>query len=472
MDVRESRTMEHALAESEDLFRMVVEDSPVAIAVARQSRIEYVNGAYAKVFRTRRDSFTGSSFGSQWASESAAEIAALIGRMGSEEGPFEHEGLALRPDGSVFPVHLSIGALRHAPGVMVLLLTDITERRAMEAQLNQALDELRRVRDRLQEDNLALRHHITVQQGPSGILGQSAAILKVIEQAKAVARADSVVLITGETGTGKELLARAIHEMSPRASRPLVSVNCAALPAGLIESELFGREKGAFTGASTRQRGRFESAHGSTLFLDEVAELPIEVQAKLLRVLQDGRFERLGSAQTVSVDVRVIAATNHDLGLMVRNGRFRADLFYRLRVFPIEMPPLRDRPEDIPWLVWDAVRFFGSKLGKTIDVIPLDTMRQLRQHPWPGNVRELRNVIERSVILSGDRTLTVALAATDESSTPPVTLADAQRRHVLATLQRTGWRVGGRDGAAAQLAVRRSTLNSMMKRLGISRPRT
>jgi formate hydrogenlyase transcriptional activator len=258
--------------------------------------------------------------------------------------------------------------------------------------------------------------------------------------------------------------------MSPRAGRPLVSLNCAALPSGLIESELFGHEKGAFTDASTRQPGRFESADGSTLFLDEVAELPLDAQAKLLRVLEDGRFERLGSAQTVRVDVRVIAATNRDLAAMVDDRRFRPDLFYRLRVFPIEVPPLRARAEDIPLLVWDAVRFFSVRLGKTIDSISWETMQHLQRHSWPGNVRELRNMIERSVILSSGRTLSVAFEPTGAEESPPITLFDAQRRHVLATLEHTGWRIGGRDGAAARLAVRRSTLNSMMKRLGISRP--
>jgi len=349
---------------------------------------------------------------------------------------------------------------------------DITERKRAERALAESEARLRTLQERLQEDNIALRQQITVHHGPTTVLGRSPAIAKVIEQAKTVAPADSAVLITGETGTGKELLARAIHEMSPRAGRQMVTVNCAALPAGLIESELFGREKGAYTGAWTRQAGRFEAADGSTLFLDEVAELPLEVQAKLLRVLQDGRFERLGSTQSVSVNVRVIAATNHDLIRRVEDGRFRADLFYRLRVFPIEMPPLRVRPEDVPLLVWDAVCSFSQKLGKTIDTIPAETMQRLQQHSWPGNVRELRNLVERSVILSSGRTLSVAFEPEDVSSRRPVTLADAERLHVLATLERTGWRIGGRDGAAARLGLQRSTLNSLMKRLGISRPRS
>jgi PAS domain S-box-containing protein len=472
-DITERKDTERALLEGdEERLRSLIEDSPVAIGVAHQLRIEYVNAAYAGVFRARRESLVGRPILEQWAPESRGEVAALIAEPPSGRGPLEYEGRGLRADGSVCHVHVSVGTLRAMPGHVIVFLTDISARKTVEAQLNETLEELRKLRDRLQQDNLALRQQITAHHGPTVILGQSPPIVKVIEQAKMVAPTDSVVLITGETGTGKELLARAVHGMSPRASRPMVTVNCAALPAGLIESELFGREQGAFTGASSRQKGRFELADGSTLFLDEVAELPFEVQAKLLRVLQDGRFERLGSAQTVSVNVRVIAATNHDLGAMVDGGRFRADLFYRLRVFPIEMPPLRARAQDIPLLVWDAVRFFSEKLGKPIHTIPWETMRQLQQHPWPGNVRELRNVIERSVILSRDGTLSVSFEPVEARGSIPITLAEAQRRHVLATLERTSWRVGGKDGAAAQLGVRRSTLNSIMKRLGIVRPKS
>jgi PAS domain S-box-containing protein len=452
----------------------LVGDSPVPIGVARHFQIECVNAAYARIFGVPPDAFPRVPMIEQWAPESRAEVAARIHAMQATGKPFEYEGMGVRSSGVPFPAHMAVGALRGPDHAIVIFLTDLSERRAMEAQLYEILDELRRLKDRLQRDNLALRQQITVQQAPSTILGQSPAILQVIEQAKTVAPTDSVVLITGETGTGKELVATAIHAMSSRSTRPLVTVNCAALPAGLIESELFGYEKGAFTGAASRQLGRFENASGSTLFLDEVAELPFELQAKLLRVLEDGRFERLGTSRTVSVDVRIIAATNHDLGEMVRDGRFRADLFYRLRVFPIEMPPLRERAQDIPLLVWDAVRFFSAKLGKSIDVIPWEAMEKLRRHPWPGNVRELRNLIERSVILSSGRTLSVSLfdpgqEPIEEPVDAPVTLADAQRRHILTTLARTGWRIGGKDGAAAQLALRRSTLNSMMKRLGITR---
>jgi PAS domain S-box-containing protein len=454
-------------------LRALVQDWPVAIGVARRLHMEYVNAAYAEILHTTAESLTGRPIVDHWVPECRSGLAALIGNPSELAPASEYEGHGLRPDGSVFPAKVTVRLLSGASGEgVIVFLTDKTAHRAMETQLHQTLDELRRLRDHLERDNLELRQQITIQQGPSTILGQSAAILQVIEQARAVAPTDSVVLITGETGTGKELLARAIHEMSPRAGRPLVSVNCAALPSGLVESELFGREKGAFTDASSRQSGRFESADGSTLFLDEVAELPLEAQAKLLRVLEGGHFERLGSAQEVRVDVRVIAATNRDLAAMVEEQRFRADLFYRLRVFPIEVPSLRARPEDIPLLARDAVRFFSKRLGKAIDSISWETMQQLQRHAWPGNVRELRNVIERAVILSSGSTLSVALDSSGTESSPVVTLFDAQRRHILTILESTGWRVGGRNGAAARLDVRRSTLNSMIKRLGIARPVT
>ncbi len=470
-DITERKAAERALAESEARFRSLIEYSPVAIRVSRDFKIEYVNRAYEALFRTSPEATAGLSVIEQWAPESREAFSRAVRQVRVQEGGAEFEGLSVRPDGSVFPTHVSVAMLQQTPVPFhIAFLTDISERKAVEARLQQTLEELRRLRDRLQQDNVTLRREITAQRAEARILGDSPAIRKVLEQARTVAPTDSVVLITGETGTGKELLARAIHEMSPRAARPMLTVNCAALPAGLIESELFGREKGAYTGAEGRAIGRFEAADGSTLFLDEVAELPLELQARLLRVLQDGRFERLGGHQTVSVDVRVIAATNRDLGVLVADGGFRADLYYRLRVFPIEVPPLRARREDIPQLVQDAVRFFSQRMGKSIESIPTETMRRLLEHPWPGNVRELRNLIERSVILSDDGRLTVALEEPGVGQAPPVTLEDVQRRHVLATLERTQWRIGGRDGAAAQLAMQRSTLNSLMKRLGISRP--
>ena len=285
-----------------------------------------------------------------------------------------------------------------------------------------------------------------------------------------MAATDSTVLLLGETGTGKELLARAIHGMSLRKDRPLVTVNCASLPPSLIENELFGREKGAYTGAMTKMIGRFELADGSTLFLDEIGELPLNLQSKLLRVLEEGTLERLGSTKSLHVDVRIIAATNRDIEKEVADGKLRQDLFYRLNVFPIIIPPLRERSEDIPLMTWEFVREFQKKQGKQIDKIPRNTLEAMLAYTWPGNVRELRNVIERAVILSMDRTLVVQMPHTIASEADTTgTLEDIMRRELLAVLKKTNWRVTGHNGAAEILGLNKSTLYSKMKKLGIRR---
>jgi formate hydrogenlyase transcriptional activator len=282
-------------------------------------------------------------------------------------------------------------------------------------------------------------------------------------------------LVTGETGTGKELLARAIHELSPRRNKPFVRVNCAALPMGLVESELFGHERGAFTGADQRRSGRFELAHGGTLFLDEIGELPLEAQAKLLRVLEDGLVDRVGGMQSLAVDVRVIAATNADLALASSTGRFRSDLYYRLHVFPIVLPPLRERPEDIPLLANHFLEHHRVKLKRPYLALSSESMARLCRYPWPGNVRELQNVIERAVILARSSTVEVEadLAVRSEADAPaesPVNLVEMERQHILSVLTRTHWRVYGPHGAAAQLGLNPSTLRSRLKKLGLSRP--
>ena len=280
------------------------------------------------------------------------------------------------------------------------------------------------------------------------------------------------MLILGETGTGKELLTRAIHDLSPRKGRPLVKVNCAALPSTLVESELFGREKGAYTGALSRQTGRFEVADGSTIFLDEICELPLELQVKLLRVLQDGQFERLGSSKTIEVDVRVIAATNRDIEKAVREGNFREDLFYRLNVFPITVPPLRERREDIPLLIWVFVEEFDKTMGKTIENIPQKSMDLLQRYSWPGNIRELRNVIERAMIVSKGATLQIDIPTIGESQTfSRGTLEEVEKKHITEVLESTGWKVSGEKGAAKILDLNPKTLESRMKKLGIIRQR-
>ncbi len=307
----------------------------------------------------------------------------------------------------------------------------------------------------------------------SELIGSRTGLRNVCNAVQMVARTDSSVLIQGETGTGKELIAKAIHESSHRSSGPFVKLNCAAMPAGLLESELFGHERGAYTGALTQTTGRFQLADHGTIFLDEIGDLPLELQPKLLRVLQEQEFERLGSARTIRVDVRVVAATNQDLAQMVHERRFRADLYYRLNVFPIALPPLRERREDIPLLVQHFVGKFARRLNKDLKHIPNEVMESLRQYDWPGNIRELQNVVERAMILSSGPEFRLPMnelkqMTRSDSPTAVRTLAHAERDHILHVLQQVSGVVGGRDGAAARLGVPRTTLLYRMRKLGIS----
>ncbi|MEI6154540.1 MAG: sigma 54-interacting transcriptional regulator, partial [Deltaproteobacteria bacterium] len=331
--------------------------------------------------------------------------------------------------------------------------------------------EIRELKLRLERENIYLQEEIKLLVEHTGIVGQSRAMRKVLAQAEQVARTDSTVLLQGETGTGKELLARAIHQMSSRKNRPLVTVNCASLPPTLIESELFGRERGAYTGAMTKMVGRFEIADGSTIFLDEIGELPLELQSKLLRVIEEGSFERLGSTKPLHVNVRIIAASNRDIEQEVKDGTFRRDLFYRLNVFPIVVPPLRERPEDIPLMVWAFVNEFQKRMGKEIESVSRTTLESLQSYSWPGNVRELRNVIERAMILNSSKTLVIQMPRLESSKIQTnLDLEDMERRHIVSVLESTGWRVSGKGAAAEVLGLKRSTLISKMTKLGISRP--
>ena len=348
---------------------------------------------------------------------------------------------------------------------------DITARKQQEEELKRSYVEIQALKDKLQAESDYLKAEINVVLAKGSLTGQSAAIKQVMRLVSQVAPTDSTVLIRGETGTGKELVAQAIHQTSARRSHVMVKVNCAALPSGLVESELFGREKGAFTGALARQVGRFEVADGSTIFLDEVGELPPDVQVKLLRVLQEGEFERLGSPRTIKVNVRVIAATNRDLADEVRKGRFREDLYYRLNVFPIRVPPLRERAEDIPLLVWAFLGEFSARMGRMITQVPRATMEALQRYPWPGNVRELRNAIEHGAIITTGETLKLPAlgdAAPMATQPQPETMADAEREHIVRALERANWHIKGPKGAATALGLNPSTLYSRMKKLGIS----
>jgi len=335
-----------------------------------------------------------------------------------------------------------------------------------------AFAEIAALKDRLARENIYLDQEIRNVKHLGEIVAESTALKRILKQVTTVAATDTTVLVLGETGTGKELIARAVHAASERRGRALVTVNCATSPAGLLESEWFGHEKGAFTGALSQKVGRFELAHEGTLFLDEIGDVPLELQSKLLRVLQEHEIERLGSTRTVRVDFRLIAATNRNLDEMVPKREFRSDLYYRLNVFPIRIPPLRERPEDIPPLVRYLVQRFAKRLRRPIESLSRESMEMLCRWPWPGNVRELQNVIERAVILSHGTTLTVSRAEFESPagpSTPSGTLEEAEREHILRTLERTGWVIGGPQGAATRLGLKRTTLFSTMRRLGIAR---
>jgi PAS domain S-box-containing protein len=409
-----------------------------------------------------------------------------ISRMMNERGVI----YGLRRNGTEFPAEASISKLESGDEkLFTVILRDITERKRSEQELKNAFSEIEKLKDRLQEENIYLRKEIMQDHNLDEIIGKTDAIKKVLLTAVQVADTDTTVLILGETGTGKELFAHAIHKVSKRSGRPMVKVNCATLPATLIESELFGHEKGAFTGAATARKGRFELANGGTIFLDEIAELPLELQAKLLQVLQESKFQRLGSSLTIHVDVRVIAATNRDLEEEIRKGRFREDLYYRLNVFPILIPPLCERKEDITLLVESFIDSIGKRLGKKIETIPRESFELLKEYPWPGNIRELKNIIERAVIITQGSKLqlpeSLKMPRTQEEPAEGLkspqdtglnvlregTLEEIERDYIVQVMEKTYWRIEGPYGAAEILGLNPSTLRSRTRKLGIKRPR-
>jgi formate hydrogenlyase transcriptional activator len=357
------------------------------------------------------------------------------------------------------------------------LLSEVAGQVAIALDNAKAYRQINDLKDQLAKEKLYLEDEIRSERNFEEIVGHSAALRRVLKQIETVAPTDSTVLIYGETGSGKELIARAIHDLSSRSANTFVKLNCAAIPTGLIESEMFGHERGAFTGAVAQRIGRFEVANRGTIFLDEIGEIPLELQPKLLRVLQEREFERLGSSRTQRTDARLIAATNRDLAAMAEEQQFRTDLYYRLNVFPVHVPALRERPEDIPLLVRHFVQHFARQMNKTVDTIPAETMSALARYEWPGNIRELQNLVERAMILSAGPVLRVPLNDLKSPAAGPVagarkhqTLEDAERAHILATLKETRWVVSGPAGAATRLGVNRSTLQFHMKKLGIVRP--
>ena len=460
------------LPESESRFRTVADAAPVLIWMSGPDKL-------CNFFNQTWLDFTGRSAeqeaGNGWAEgvhpEDLLHCWQTYATAFDARQTFEMQYRLRRHDG-LYRWILDKGVPRYeADGTFAGYIgscVDITEQKLAQEALLKSYAEIKELKDRLQAESDYLKEEIKVTRSHGEIVGSSRGIGKVLHQVEQVAPTGSPVLITGETGTGKELIANAIHRASLRKDRVMVTVNCAALPLALVESELFGRERGAYTGALTRQAGRFELAHQSTIFLDEIGELSLDVQAKLLRVLEVGEFERLGSTSTIKVSVRLVAATNRDLAEEVRKRRFREDLFYRLNVFPIAIPPLRARSEDIPELVWTFVQHFNKRMGKKLSRVPRKTMEALRQYHWPGNVRQLRNLIEHSVIVSTGDTLRLTLP--DDpflAATRPATLADHERDHILRTLEATGWRIKGPQGAAEKLGLKPSTLYTRMKKLKI-----
>jgi len=468
-DITERKQAEVALSESEERLARILESAMDAIVTVNAGRrIILFNAAAEKVFRCPArsaleqplDRFLSGPF------RKLLEdcLQSLAGNRPTGKCAWAPAGLtALRFDGEQFPVEATFSQVEVAgERLLTIILRDINERQRAELELQ-----------KLQREKVHLQEVLKSESELGEIIGASPAIKKVFRSVEQVAPTDSTVLITGETGTGKELIARAIHNLSSRKNSVLVRVNCAALPPGLIESELFGHEKGAFTGALSRKLGRFELAHQGTIFLDEIGELPMELQAKLLRVLQEGEFERVGGCQTLRTNTRVIAATNRKLEEAAQENKFRVDLYYRLNVFPIEMPPLRERTGDIQLLTEYFISKYARKMGKKIESIPRATLDALVAYSWPGNVRELENVIERAVIISQGPELDLGewFPARAPSPNAPLfqTLEEHERQHILSALERTGWQVSGKRGAATLLEMKPTTLEARMKKLGIYR---
>ncbi len=449
-------------------FEKLFEFSPDAIIVSGQDgKIADVNGQVEKFFGYHRSELIGQS------------VDILVPERFRHAHPGHRKNYAahpqtrpmgiglelsgLRKDGTEFPVDIMLSPVDTGDGTVVLsVIRDLSEKKRFEEVLQ-----------RKEREKQYLEEELDLEHSFEDIIGETPGLKRVLKQAETVAATDVTVLILGETGTGKDLIARAIHQLSSRHDRTLVKLNCAAIPTGLLESELFGHEKGAFTGAISQKIGRLELAHQGTLFLDEIGDLQLEIQPKVLRALQEKEFERLGSTRTIPVDVRLVAATNRNLEKMVADREFRNDLYYRLRVFPITIPPLRERREDIPLLVRYFVAKHARGMGRQIESIPSDAMRALTKWQWPGNIRELENFIERAVILSKGPSLRVPLTElempVDTSPQVDSTLESSEREHILRVLRETKGVIAGAKGAAARLGLKRTTLNSKLKKLGIER---
>jgi PAS domain S-box-containing protein len=479
IDITERKKAEEMLRASEQHFRSYFQQGLIGMSImSPQGRYLEVNDELCRISGYERDELLQRTWfdlthPDDLAGDSEKWNHVLAGAM-------NHYSLDKRwnqKDGRVVHTTWAVRCVRRsdgAPDYLIGLVLDTTERTQAEEALKKAYEEINQLKDRLAQEKIYLEEEIRSERGFETIVGDSPKVARVLRLIETVAPTSTTVLVEGETGTGKELIARAIHDRSRRHDRTFVKVNCAAIPAGLLESELFGHEKGAFTGAIAQRIGRFELAHQGTIFLDEIGELPLDLQSKLLRVLQEREFERVGASRSLRVDVRLIAATNRDLRRLVAEHRFRSDLFYRLNVFPIVSPPLRERAEDIPALVRHFVRRYASAMNKTILTIPSETMPVLCAQTWPGNVRELENFIERSVILSRGTALEAPLSELKvpeppQAETPTSSLAEIERQQILHALDACDWVIGGPSGAAARLGMKRTSLQYRIQRLGIVR---
>jgi PAS domain S-box-containing protein len=464
---------------AELMFSELLESAPDAMVIAnKKGNIQIVNNQTLKLFGYTTDELVGKNVETLMPER-------FRGKHPDHRADYNHDPkvrpmggkldlFGLRKDGSEFPIDVSLSPIKSEDGMLVIAaMRDVTERKQAENSLQEAYKEIKHLKNELQAENTYLREEIKSEHNFEEIIGSSPGLSHTLYKVNKVGPTDTTVLIEGETGTGKELIARAIHSISSRKDKPLFKLNCATIPSNLIESELFGHDKGAFTGAATKREGRFKMADGGTLFLDEIGELPLELQPKLLRVLQEGEFEPLGTSRTVKVDVRVIAATNRILKEEIIKDRFRKDLFYRLAVYTITVPPLRERIEDIQLLAQFFLQRYNKQMGKKIESIPDKTLHTLENHLWPGNIRELQNVIERGMIESEDNDLHLDFdhfsnISLDESVR---TLADMEREYITNVLIKTNWRIEGSDGATEKLGLKPTTLRDRMKKHGITRPK-
>ena len=476
-DITERVAAQGALQESEERFRNMADATPIMIWMSGVDQgCTYFNKQWLDFTGRTLEQEIGSGWTEHVHPDDYIRCLDTYSKSFELRRPFEMEYRLRRSDGEYRWIYDKGTPCFSSPDYVFLgyigSSLDITERKESEVNLRKAHEDLHRMKNQLEAENIYLQQELQRDSSFGEIVGESDAIKYVLFKVTQVAPTDTTVLITGETGTGKELIARAIHEASSRKDRPLIKVNCGALTPNLIESELFGHEKGAFTGAAARKPGRFELADGGTIFLDEIGELPLELQVKLLRVIQENEFERLGGTKTIKADVRIIAATNRNLKAEVENGTFREDLWYRLNVYPITVPPLRQRKEDIPLFVEHFVNGYAKKFGKTITSVAPKSLQHLQAHSWPGNVRELANAIERAVIHAKGSVLQLVdrfELTTEEQPFTVKTLGEVERDYIMETLEQTGWRIEGPNGAASILGLNPSTLRTRMLKLGIHR---